>query len=67
MNQQEKDQEAAFKQKYGNMKPKKQLIGKESKHFDSADWAMERNNTQRSPPIAKKSSIEDSNSDVSTK
>lgn len=36
----EREQEALLKAKYGNLKPKKKLIPKEHKYFDSADWAL---------------------------
>lgn len=42
-----KEQDAAFMKKYGSVKPKRHLIEKESKHFDSADWAMERSQAQK--------------------
>ena len=48
MDQQAKEQEAAFVKKYGNVKPQRGLISKETKHFDSADWAMQLNKTMPS-------------------
>jgi hypothetical protein len=36
----EREQEAMLKAKYGGLKPKKKLIPKDHKYFDSADWAM---------------------------
>ncbi|PNW83115.1 hypothetical protein CHLRE_06g307200v5 [Chlamydomonas reinhardtii] len=36
----EKEQEAMLMAKYGGLKPKKKLLPKDHKFFDSADWAM---------------------------
>lgn len=36
----EKEQEELLKKKYGGLKPKNQLLPKEHKFFDSADWAL---------------------------
>lgn len=36
----EKEQEAKLKAKYGNLGPKKKLMPKDHKFFDSADWAL---------------------------
>ena len=41
MDRQAKEQEDAFVKKYGNVQPHRALISKETKHFDSADWAMQ--------------------------
>ena len=42
MDASEKQQEEAFVKKYGALKPKRNLIAKDRKHFDSADWAMDK-------------------------
>eukprot|EP00740_Mantoniella_antarctica_P004527 CAMPEP_0181364088 /NCGR_PEP_ID=MMETSP1106-20121128/9163_1 /TAXON_ID=81844 /ORGANISM="Mantoniella antarctica, Strain SL-175" /LENGTH=75 /DNA_ID=CAMNT_0023478705 /DNA_START=334 /DNA_END=561 /DNA_ORIENTATION=+ len=36
-----REQEEKLKAKYGGMKPKKKLIQKDVKYFDSADWALQ--------------------------
>ncbi|KAK9865866.1 hypothetical protein WJX84_007971 [Apatococcus fuscideae] len=35
-----KQQEEMLKQKYGGLQPKKKLMPKDHKYFDSADWAL---------------------------
>jgi hypothetical protein len=48
--QSEADQEALLRAKYGGLLPKKKLGGmRNQRHFDSADWAM---NKQRGAPAA---------------
>lgn len=37
--------------KYGNMNPKKKLIQKDVKYFDSADWALEKGGAAPTPPV----------------
>mmetsp|Transcript_13880 Transcript_13880/g.33246 ORF Transcript_13880/g.33246 Transcript_13880/m.33246 type:complete len:85 (-) Transcript_13880:313-567(-) len=36
-----REQEEKLKAKYGALKPKKKLIQKDVKYFDSADWALQ--------------------------
>ncbi|KAK9829790.1 hypothetical protein WJX72_007932 [[Myrmecia] bisecta] len=36
----EKEQETLLKAKYGGLQPKKKLMPKDHKFFDSADWAL---------------------------
>jgi len=46
-----REKELEFTKKYGSIKPKPRLIARESKHFDSADWIMEKNSINtKSPP-----------------
>ncbi|CAG9467363.1 unnamed protein product [Pedinophyceae sp. YPF-701] len=40
----EAEQEAMLKAKYGGLKPKQRLLPKDHKFFDSADWAMQKQN-----------------------
>ncbi|KAK9814028.1 hypothetical protein WJX73_009606 [Symbiochloris irregularis] len=49
----EAEQEAILAKKYGGMKPKKRLIPKEQKFFDSADWQLQKQgvkNATTDPP-----------------
>jgi len=52
-----REQEEKLKAKYGGMKPKKKLIQKDVKYFDSADWALQQVPRSRPPALHSCSSV----------